>query len=546
MVKYYFYTPNVSSKFTLISESEMTFGLLDKVKSAVLNNTATLDFSVIIVDSHVLKSGAKRGDFSINLDDENEVTYLPCLIVSNVKTKDVETTLFNNSNIWCRLARVSDLDADVSNAVKCFNECHQIGLYTQNSAEEYINYHLRIQKENYLHGSHEQVRPNLYASEVLPEEDKKKLKDKIEKAKDSGIEAISLKILLIDDKIGDFLVSQYDTNDTIKIDECNCDRCQSKRKDECKLKIIKELLASDLCLNRYWNKENIEAYHVQKVCNKKHTGTIPKILDTTNSVQIIGVKNVETAIRFLSDGEVKYDLILLDYFFKGEDSKQQGTRLLQFIDSNEDIDKELREKIRSNAGLENRFWIFPITAFAPAFLNHLQYDGISLLTNKWYTYPPTNPIVTPVRFLHNLNEFIGMMVDRSIYTIEQLKTFLSNTLKNTEINKDNFVAFMGAEYSRLIHLYGHKQNIERDKAKSLFAKFIWNHFYINENNEEIIRFNGNMCLFYALAANCIPDSDSKKRLREAFDTIMRKAERTGMDINDANKLRTVIDEFKHE
>ncbi|MDR2406555.1 MAG: hypothetical protein LBE13_00355, partial [Bacteroidales bacterium] len=205
-------------------------------------------------------------------------------------------------------------------------------------------------------------------------------------------------------------------------------------------------------------------------------------------------------------------------------------------DQDKNQEKELREKIRSNAGLENRFWIFPITAFASSFLTHLQCEGISLLTNKWYIYPPTNPIVTPVRFLRNLNEFIGMMVERSVYSIDNIKKFFIQTCEGWQTNENSkdknhidenkYVAFMGAEYRRFIQLYGSRLNIYRDKDVSLFAKSIWEQFYANAQGIEnvkqgpdtskLITLNFYMRRFFYASTYLTDDRLGKQKLRATW------------------------------
>ena len=441
----------------------------------------------------------------------------PIIIVTHKEFENGNRqTLFDNSNIWIRIVyqgEDGDITEQMKKAIDYFTECYEIGLYKQDSAEEYINHHLRIQKENYLSGSHNQIQPDLYSSEILSEN-----------GKEYPVSDISIRMLLIDDKIK---CEEFD---------CSCEydpmaQPQNENIKNCKLRIIRDLLRNNNSSNTFmndctplWNTAEVKSYHVtnQKIQVNQITNT--SIRATEYPVQIVGVKDIESAKQLMANASIKFDLVLLDYCFhkEVEDNYDYGTELLKFIEKQ--LEEDLCIKVRSNAGLENRFWIFPITAFTSSFLTQMQCDGISLLTNKWYIYPPTNPIVTPVRFRYNLNEFIGMMVDKSVFTAEVLLGFFKKSIKEIssiveELNFEAYTLSMGAEYQRFIQLYGSRSTIARDKKVSLFSKSVYDQFYTQKENSKIITLNNHLRKFYYASAFLVEEREGWEQLRKSWDIL---------------------------
>jgi len=441
-------------------------------------------------------------------------------------------SLFDNSNIWIRTLYGNNTPEDritvFGKAISDFVENEKLKLYEQEAAWEYIDYHLRIQKENLLNGGHRNLLPNRYASEIFDND----IKEKQNKWEKLGINNIGIRLLLVDDKIHCLNKENEGYHTDLKSCNQDGDKCNT-----CKLRIVKELLAKgeDFCgFNPIWDTDNVTAYKIgdegSEDDNKKN---IAKIKEYNNdTVQIIGVNSIEFAKTIMADDSLKFDLILLDYYFSDKQSADKeehyGTELLKFIETEQDtIGKDLQARIRQNAGLENRFWIFPITAFPSSFLTHLQSDGVPLLTNKWYVYTPTNPIVMPKRFLHNLNEFIEMMVDRSVYTPERLLEFFRNTQKSLQGERgwdfDNYISVMGADYRRFLQLYGSRLNIYRDKKVSLYASSIWKLFYIASDNDierkKLITLNHYLRKFYYSSAFLIREREGYEQLRKHWDKL---------------------------
>jgi hypothetical protein len=508
----------------------------DKDRYFIRYEDISIDFDnafVIIAD---INSKSILKDFTQSLYEEFKDNFSDKKIFIIITHKNnlsiLKNSILDNSNIWIRtlfVDNIENLQSKIQGIKKDFTVFADLKLYEQESAQEYIDYHLRIQKENYLKGYHKQVIPNKYASEGFNRTEKKQIKKKQRSLKKSGLKDIEFRLLLVDDKI-----PCINNNDNLQpCNPSNCLECNT-----CKLHIITDLLKKDNSFHKYfpiWNTNEVKSY---KINNKNDIASISK----TDKVQIIGVNSIEFAKTIMADESLKFDMILLDYYFHNQDKQNEGeeqtdenkgiygTELLQFIDKkqNEIVEtgtnnvEKLRQKIRRNGGLENRFWIFPITAFPSSFQTHLHSVGVPSLTNKWYIYTPTNPIVTPMRFLHNLNEFMGMMVERSIYTAEQLIIFFKISIENfqnDDIKMKDYISSMGADYRRFLQLYGSRLNIYRDKDVSLFAKSIWEQFYSKEKNSKLITLNHRLRKFYYASAFLLQEREAYEQLRESWDKL---------------------------
>jgi len=562
-IAYYDYIPNLSSNVFDLLDSDS--GHASKIKSIITEiNSAFTGFDVIFVaDSEHLKIQQKRADFSEKWNKFYSHKR-PCIIVSpndTNKTDDIKRTLFDNSNIWIRhIDFRGDRDIikeHITKSIEYFSKCRSIELYDQESAEEYIDFHLRIQKDNFLSKGHKDfVFPYLYASEDIDLNKNIALNSELQGK-------VYFRILLIDDKLGNpsntnvagtCVCTGLNYNDTNGVIQPNDNfQCDSSSK-ECKLRIIKELIGlkytNDQNDNVFWKHDNIQSFSLPKGTNINTDCKFDEEFSKYNAIQIFAVEDIKTATRFLSSENVKFDLILLDYLLgrNGENAREYGTELLEFINNlgtisnpgteqKKEEQKKIRDKMLQSTGLENRFWIFPITAFESSFFTHLQSDGISLLTKKWYIYPPTNPIVTPNRFLRNLNEFVGLMVERSVYDENKLvefflrtcREFLSSSQWKTLSENDKktkkviqaYIPFIGSEYRRFIQLYGARLNVYRDKDFSLFAKSIWQEFYSKTNigdpsASQLITLNYFMQKFFYASTYLTDDRQGKEKLHATW------------------------------
>lgn len=604
-------------------------------------------------------------------------------------------SFFNNSSIWIRLVDINDNKA-YNEAVAEFEYFKSIGLYDYGSAKENWEYNLRLFKENYLvsssggHGNY--VTPVLYGDEVwarnflkknnvtltLDDEQIKNAKvtllknldslntneesDEIKNAKkilkenktkaqcQNDLELkhlpffhdIALRILLIDDKVGDcsgskeyIKISNFDSS-ARKIEIIECQECNIK---ECKLKAIKSLMNDGSSGDEkksifdqigekdennvlkkdffYWKESGIKTYYCptiiedfidnddntldfskysdikvysdseQKLSNKPNDEenkpkTLevechfePKIKKNDLHVQIVGVRDVRTALLLLS--KYKFDMVFSDYLLDYKDSnrneREYANQLFTFLAHDYKADKEksrlekkeqrtteenerldflkkhekkfkvldkLRHDVLDNRGPLGQMWIMPITGFNQTFIQDIYRDGTNLIDYKWNISNGADPITTPWQFLYHLNKFIELQLCLSVFRMKQLLQFLKytcedledlNKAQNDELCFDDFKSFMGSEYATYIQLYGNKLPIKRDAlikggadnysdSKSVFATYVWNKFYSSKETYNSVELCRLMHRFYFLASYMYNDRVGVQRLNEAFANLL--------------------------
>ena len=537
MVNYYSCIFKRGRVFFVSPKNSDITGNAIKIKSSITKCQVVCDFDIDVIfvtDSKDLKNPSFSEKWNKFCSNKTQVRRNPCIIASANTRDDIKRTLFDNTNIWIRHVKWDEseelIKEEIEKIYDYFKLCYELKLYEQDSAEEYIDYHLRIQKENHLSGDHKDyVYPYLYASEDID------LNENIEL--NPGLKSkVYFRILLIEDKLGNANLAagtegrcsckhiEFENNE-LKRSACSY-YCNDDDSDKCKLKIIKDLLELKRNTSQhdkiYWKHENIQSFYFSIEIDENIDYKFNEMFLDSNSIQIFGVKDVKTAKAFLKSKDIKFDLILLDYLL-GEKvdnnviNREFGTELLSFLGT----ESPLKNKILSNASLGNRLWLFPITAFAPTFLNYMQSERISLLTNNWYIYYPTNPIVTPNQFLRNLNEFIGMMVDRSVYTPEDLLGFFNRSSEKVPDKFEKYVSFMGAEYQRFIQLYGSRSTITRDKDVSLFAKSVYDEFYTQEKNSKAITLNNHLRKFYYASTFLVKEREGWEQLRKTWDILSK-------------------------
>lgn len=505
----------------------------------------------------------------------------------------------NNSCVWCR---VYSEDSELKEIKKEFSFFKSIGLYDYSS--EYIKYHASIMEQNILQGNdHSQyVTPNVYGDE---REFLKELQE-IKLSEDDGgnharfkllnlFHNVSMRILVVDDKIcgGEFRNVSNTQNQPVVINSCAA--CKGKNGEKpCKLFTLKELLR---CKNEdlfpegegedkyfYWKRNAIDLFHVETIIKDFHeenalneriyvqdsvldkdakigenelrvvvnSGDLLKKKQKENmSVQIVGVKDVRTALLLLS--KYKFDILFFDYLldYRTEEEKNKGDArerdlsipFFEFL-SNKQTNiaplNKLRRDVLDNRGPLDRFWIMPITAFNQPFISDLLNHKVRLIDHRWNISHGADPINTPWQFLYALNHFIDLQLRSSVFTSKQLLTFLQYTGEELEehiIKKDKdavdfneFQFFMGSEYASFMRHYGNmrliqydadttKRSGEKNKVlsnKSLFSTYVWENFYNNDEFVPLLGLNRKMRTFYYTAAFMPNDSNGRKRLREAF------------------------------
>ena len=415
---------------------------------------------------------------------------------------------------------------------------------------------------------------------------------------------IALRILLIDDKVGGDPEGTDDCRkkERINIKKAagkkfkikKCDKCPKYK--ECKLHTIKRLMDDGKSGDEkgkifdqigeteqgklkkdyfYWDEQNIECYYCPTIyidfiddeaeipsnceginvySDKKDKKSKKNLLDIhcdfkssidssdRNHVQIVGVRDVRTALMLLS--KYKFDLVFCDYLLDktsddSSDQREYANQLFEFL--SQDHDKEtqklkakLKHDVLDNRGPLGRLWIMPITGFNQTFIQDLYRNKINLIDYRWNICNGADPITTPWQFLYHLNKFIELQLRMCVYRKEQLLQFLMITCmdlkemesKNGKISFDDFKSIMGSEYATFVQLYGNKLTIKRDAYihgssddKSVFATDIWHHFYAKKDYYDVIELNRLAHRFYHQASTMHNDIEDRKSLNKAFGSL---------------------------
>lgn len=470
--------------------------------------------------------------------------------LQNFIDKNTYSSFLFNSSSWIQFVELEFSHGDFnqeeskknySNAIEHFDRLNLFKIFDNPNAKEYIEYHFRLQQTNYLfdksisykssgHGRH--ISPNIYSNEQKLREEiaiSKDLeflftKDINKKTNDFEVKGVTLRILLVDDKIGNQL--------------------------ECKAKLIKDLLElkfepriqgkekeskrSMVCwLTPLNDEDTVKIFQLQSQCEtctklnecgSKTYGEKNSLIEVLNndenkgSIQIIPVKSLELARQLLKDNNFSFDLIMMDYLldkkldkdgkktddreyatdfwgdgnekyfelpstesikkkYKGEENDFKRNKYLDF--------KEIYGSIKQNRGPMQRLWIFPITAFNQTFIDDLRNKGVRLIDYYWYLSRGADPINTPYLFISTLNQFLQLQLENAFFSTDEITVFVKKTIEKIEdVNDlDDYNAFMGAEYTIFVERYLTRGVASRDrKAGSLFANYVWNNFYKKTNN----------------------------------------------------------------
>ena len=316
------------------------------------------------------------------------------------------------------------------------------------------------------------------------------------------------------------------------------------------------------------------------------------------NVQIVGVRDVRTALLLMS--KYKFDMVFCDYLLDYKNNKSgrdYATQLLAFLSydnkdevkvldnkikeltalvENTDDEKkklkrlevlnQLRHDVLDNRGPIDKLWIMPITGFNQTFIQDLYRNRIDLIGHKWNISNGADPITTPWQFLYHLNKFVELQLKQCVYRMDHLLRFLLYTWEDLDaklMGNDGrgdfyaFQAFMGSEYANFMRRYGNRHIIQRDAyrdnndvsdEKSVFATYIWNTFYANPQNRNVIELNRLIHRFFHQAATMHNDRRGQQRLEETFgqlcffvDTNQKVRDVIGQeeDLND-NKLDNAL------
>ena len=604
-------------------------------------------FNEIEKDTNDTKEGPKiLGDYSKLSKEEidQKRKEVKCNIECTYKTTEKNLNFLLNSSIWVRFCDNGDWDGksedsktdDIADALEEFDWFEHMKLYEFKPAKEYIEYQLRAQSQNYLaeiggHGVH--ITPMIYSNEVefrnffLKKDNK--IHFKYLGKEDVGnrflTKDVAFRILLVDDKIWG---GNNDSSDNeIKISRCeNCETCKKAvNADYCKLKIIHSLLSGKFILSSqkkqvfqeqtYWI-DNVDSVVVEKVgisqIWEKRADTeqleqredIVSMLSNdlkpldgqiTNYVQIVGVRDLETALSLMSC--CKFDIILLDYLLdkRSDDNPERtySTELFEFLsyDFKSETDSSIVEMMRKSSGFDDdllrafqdnvklnrgpldKYWIVPMTSYNSSFISDLQSKHVRLIDHRWNISQGADPINTPWKFLHKINEFIDLQLRSCVFHMEQLLFFLKYSCEDTiELHKKkngkltffDFQSFMGAEYANFMRRYGNRHLIQRDalwdktvknmENKSVFSSYIWKEYYEKPVYRDTIELNRLIQRFLRHAAIMRNDGNGQQRLEETYgqltffidiDSNVKKTIDNNTELNDLSaqmmKLREIID-----
>lgn len=485
--------------------------LCEKIKADFLiRDKASRKPYLLLFEVDVYDEAIKYVKDIIDNKKYNPKNYNQDTIISLKKQKDdflKEIGLFNNSSIWIRIAPLHD-DKLKKKIEKEFETYTKLGLYSQEPSQENFEYQLRSQNANYLDArfsnahSH-YITPTLYHDELQCANNILSINTESDETKRKYPEIarfhdVTLRILLIDDK-------------------------DEKGGQIAQLMSLEVFDADNKLYDKtVWKDNGIMSYFF--TYNDKYNRNIFDLSKdkTSSNVQIIQVTNLADAIQLLSDESIRFDLILLDYllgkkkddendrqlstdFFiwfqdkHGENTsvdylriqlwekvypKEENKDEIKYKDRDEllDLNKQLRERIKSNRGPLRKLWIFPITAFNQTLIDDLTNNNVRLIDYYWHISKGADPVTTPYLFLRMLNSFLYLQLEESVFLEHEIKKFLIKSirrLRNVEKPED-FAAEMGSDYTEFVQNFMNRSIIYRDKVNnSLFANYIWEKFYIN-------------------------------------------------------------------
>ena len=486
------------------------------------------------------------------------------------------TTSLFSPNIWFRFIDWAELTSDAKSVMSELSSQISSKLFEQTNTVEYRDIFIRTQLENYLNspsgGHSKHIYPNIYTDESfcrqltqIPQELYFLFDTSKHDGEDTNIKNKAyFRVLLVDDKPEKVeyikkLISLEDYKDLReKVVWMTSD-------SEKTIEVLPQ---------NYQTKEDIPTSEICQQILKATNNTKPNL---SPHIQLVYVKSLRDARELLStDLEIRFDLILLDYLLKKKEDKFNSRELatdfwvennIYYFSSSEketdesryNADKVLYQKIKENRGPLKKLWIFPISAFNQTFLDCLKNKGISLIDYYWYLSNGADPLNTPLLFILYLNKFISLQLKYSVYSKNELLNFLSitiNQIKKISNKHDDFIAFMGAEYSSFMNLYNKQQMIYRDMTSgSLLANFVWHNFYRlkspqpSANVESQLKYTFqreiqlNNCLrefYHAAAESSVSGFRNTQKKLERLEMEIRAFHKEWLNQNNLSKLKKVI------
>ncbi len=334
---------------------------------------------------------------------------------------------FLDSSIWRRYAPIEDGGRKLLQALKAFHWAYQKNLYKKNVCKEYNEFTWRLFQNSYLDpnqgdGHSSYVKPFLFHSESLMEQKANQL------AQDFRNRQLHWSLIFFDD---------------------HCNNCLKEEK-EIPQPVNGQLTKGELV------KEIIT--HGIETHEKK-----PGIIEANRLPCETDIHNAKNF--FTHPKNENYDIILLDYLFshaQRDDLVHFGSELITFIEEHEG-------KGLYNIGPQQKYWIFPTTAFPEAMQSDFMGKSIQHIEKKWQLARGADPINTPLLFRCALLEFMKAQVDVLLFDEKSLWRFVADN-KLTDGNCSNTQKIAADIFRRFLYRFS---TLEGLTIKSGLGASLW-------------------------------------------------------------------------
>jgi CheY-like chemotaxis protein len=308
-----------------------------------------------------------------------DTKYIPlltiCLAPSQIEDRAFGIQ-FLDSSIWQRwiVKRAPDFETEFPLLLDEIKRYHIGKIYTSPVTREYCEFTTRIYKNSHLH----EIGNAGHTNDVVPfpffQEGKFRQRFKAnQNVYTTNLKQLRWRILLVDDKAK---VKSASINDTDPVNQ--------------KLALIEGLLA------------DVFTIETGDPNPKRNNHTITGLpAQEKPFLQIQYAPDTSTALEMLKNAH--FDVILLDYLLGREsaisEARQLGITLLSEI-----LKPENKNQIK--LGPDNRLWIFSVTSFSWAFIDHIREEGLSQYNPIWTFNRGADPVNTPNAFLFYFTEFL--------------------------------------------------------------------------------------------------------------------------------------------
>ncbi len=277
---------------------------------------------------------------------------------------------FFDSSIWFRYIPITaDIKNEISKHIEFLRK--QQGLFDLPEAQEFRDFSIRQFNESYIKKLGEGVG---HATHIAPygfHSESKMAKWAIEE--ESMIKDFKWNILIVDD---DFSTNEHEGK---------------------KQKLIDTILEP--------NRANI---------GEERSKTIRQALNKIGVHSIEqGSQNDPKAIETSVPADIKYDIILLDYYFRdnGNGQPEFGEEFLIKLLQPNKADTEKNYLNDNFLGPTGKFWIFPISVYSTSLVDKLRDNRITWYDDKWIISPGADPLNTPELFRYKIFSFMRRQLE---------------------------------------------------------------------------------------------------------------------------------------